>query len=207
MTSWHSQLAWLPTDAPQNPFAFAVLDCRAACAALAEATGPIVGSQGLTAIEDAVRSSQSTPLPTDHLSANCSIRIHLREPPSTLTNFATAEHGGKWIFNMFPPNHVARRRWTGQTIHVAEFELDGDLLTITHVASQRDFVHGSADYAVAEIEFLLRKYLEGAPAAFPIPPRLDEKDKVRIALIGWKAHGAIAEFARILPKAFRRQAF
>jgi hypothetical protein len=204
MMSWHSQLAWLPTDAPQNPFAFAVLDCRAACAALAEATGPIVDSQGLTAIEDAVRSSQSTPLSTDNLSANCSIRIHMREPPSALTSFATAEHGGKWIFHMLPRHIVARRRWTGQTIHVAEFELDGDLLTITHVASQKDFVHGSADYAVAEIEFLLRKYLEAAPAAFPIPPGLDEKDSVRIALIGWKAHGTIAEFARILPKAFRR---
>lgn len=205
MTIWQSKLTWLPTDAPQNPFPFAVLDCRAACVALAEATGPIVGSQGLTAIEDIVRSSQSTPLPADSLSANCSIRIHLREPPSALASFANADHGDKWVFHMLPRNIVARRRWTGQTIHVAEFELDGDLLTITHVASQRDFVHGSADYAVAEIEFLLRKYLEGAPAAFPIPPGLGEKDSVRIALIGWKAHGAIAEFGRILPKPYRRE--
>lgn len=204
MTTWKTDLAWLSTDAPQNPFPFAVLDCRAACAALAQATGPVVESQGLTTIEDIVRTSQSTPLPMDSLSANCSIKIHLHERPSALASFATADHGDKWIFHMLRQNIVARRRWTGQTIHVAEFELDDDLLTVTHIASQKDFVYNSADYAIAEIEFLLRKYLEGARAAFPIPPGLGPRDSVKIALIGWKAHGAIAEFARILPKPCRR---
>jgi hypothetical protein len=203
MTTWKTDVAWLSADEPANPFPFPVLDCRPACAAFAQATDSVVESQSLGAIEALVRSSQPSLLPTDSLSANCSIKIRLNGGPSGLAGFTVAGQGDRWIFHVEGQTIVARRQWTGQTIHVAEFELDDDFLAVTHITSQRDFVYNSFDYAIAEMHFLLKIYLEGARAAFPIPPGLERTNNVKIATIGWKTHGDIAKFARVLEPASR----
>jgi len=198
MASWTEQLAsWLPVGDPDNPYPFEVLDCRAACAALTLAQADGAGSEAITAIEAAVRATASRLAPNDALTTSCLVSVatgDFVQPPRP----AAPDQGHRWLLEMDEGSILARRRWTGQLVHVAEFEPGNGHIVINRLASERQFVYGSAEYAVAEIEFLLRTYLEGDAPAFPIPPGLNRNDTSRIALGGWKAHGPIARFARAL---------
>jgi len=134
----------------------------------------------------------------DSLSVSCAIRLCCCHNRSNGSRFVVPGIGHKWLLEIAEASILARRRWTGQLVHVAEFEALDECLIIKRLTSQVQSVYGSADYAVAEIEFLLRTYLERAACAFPIPPGLNRREVSRIAVSGWKMHGSIAQFARFL---------
>lgn len=199
MPSWEKELKWLPVGDARNPFLFDVLDCRAACAALKQLTIKETVTQTMSTIEDIIQTSPSPILSPDHIRTNCAININLPAPLVSLAERISSGAGNKWLLQFALRALVARRRWTGQTIHVGEFDCQTASITVTHLASEKLSVFNDATYATAELEFLLKIYLEESQAAFPIPRGLDRNNKTKIALHGWKVHGPIAEFARILP--------
>lgn len=199
MQRWEKELNWLPAGDPRNPFSFEVLDCRAACAALRRLTLSETASPAFAAIEDVVQASASTTLPADPINVPCTIHVGARAPSSGPADRMSSSAGHKWFLQFAGQTLVARRRWTGQTIHVGEFDLQGSGFTVTRLASEKTSVYNDPAYAAAELEFLLKVLLEERRAAFPAPPGLDRNNRTRIALHGWKEHGSLAEFARILP--------
>jgi hypothetical protein len=199
MRNWKEQLTWLRAGAPDNPFVFEVLDCRAACAALALTTANETASEAFSSLEKIVDSSPPAAAIADGLSVSCAIKISRRESLAVRSPFAAKEAGHKWLLDLAEENILARRRWTGQLIHIAEFEaLDHHCLIAKRVTSELQSVYENPDYAVAEMEFLLRTYIEEVQWAFPIPPGVTRQEMSKIALNGWKAHGPIAKFARFL---------
>jgi hypothetical protein len=169
MGSWTEQLAWLPVGDPGNPFPFEVLDCRAACAALTLAQTDGSASEAMTAIDAVVRATPSRLVPADGLSTACLIRVSSSD--STLARqLASPDQGHKWLLEIGERTILARRRWTGHLVHVAEFERSEGDIVITRLTSERQFVHGSSDYAAAEMEFLLRTYLEARRSRFRFLP-------------------------------------
>lgn len=200
MTNWERELNWLSSGDTRNPFPFEVLDCRAACAALELLTIRETTTQSFTAIENIVQSSQSVFPPADAINVNCAIHIKGHDRSSDLAKDTLSGAGHKWLLQFAEQTLVARRRWTGQTIHVGEFFCNDAGLTVTRLASQRQSVFDDFAYAIAEYELLLNVFLGQRRAAFPVPPGLSRADKTKIALHGWKAHGPIAQFARMLPR-------
>jgi hypothetical protein len=154
------------------------------------------GSEAIAAIDTVVRSPPMLP-PADSVSATCLISVS--SGPATLPRqLASADQSHNWLLDIGERTILARRRWTGPLVHVAKFERGEDHIVIRRLTSELQFVYGSVEYAVAKIEFLLKTYLEGRTFAFPIPPGLDRHDRAKIALSGWKTHGPIAQFARVL---------
>jgi hypothetical protein len=197
MANWMEQLSWLLVGNPENPYSFEVLDCRAACAALTLSQSEM-GPEAVASIEQVAQSSPSTLVPAEDLSSACSMSISSSGAPITHHAFTPPGQGHKWLLEIVDQTILARRRWTGQLVHVAEFEVHDARLIIKRLTSERQLVYGNAEYAVAEMEFLLKTYFEGADCAFPIPPGLNRNDTSKIALSGWKAHGPVARFARFL---------
>ena len=111
---------------------------------------------------------------------------------------AFAERGHRWLVEISGHTILAHRRATGQLVHVAEFETRDPGLVVRRLTSGKQFVHGNMEYAIAEMAFLTATYLEGIRRPFPIPPGLRRGETSKIALHGWKAHGVVAEFARLL---------
>jgi hypothetical protein len=198
MPNWKERLTWLRAGAPDNPFAFEVLDCRAACASLTLTTANETASPPFATLEKAIESSVLSNAIEDGLSVSCELKVSRRIGAADSAAFATKKAGHKWLLEMAEPHILARRRWTGQLIHVAQFEPLDECLLIKQVTSEPQSVYKNPKYAVAEIEFLLRTYIEEALWAFPISPELTRVEMSRIALSGWKAHGPIAKFARFL---------
>jgi hypothetical protein len=157
-----------------------------------------MGSEAVASIEQVAQSSLCTLVPAEGLSSACSISVSSSGAPMTHHAFTSPGQGHKWFLGIVEQTILARRRWTGQLVHVAEFETHDDHLIIKRLTSERQLVYGSSEYAVAEMEFLLKTYFEGAHWAFPIPPGLNRNDMSKIALSGWKAHGPVARFARFL---------
>jgi hypothetical protein len=198
MRNWKEQLTWLRAGAPDNPFAFDVLDCRAACESLALTTANETASEAFASLEKIVESSSPAKAMADGLSVSCTIKISRRESLADHSPFEAKEAGHRWLLELAEENILARRRWTGQLIHIAEFETLDRCSTVKRVTSQLQSVYNSPDYALAEMEFLLRTYIEKVQWAFPIPPGVTRQEMPKIALNGWKAHGPIAKFARFL---------
>jgi hypothetical protein len=198
MSNWEKDVDWLPAGDPRNPFPFELLDCRAALSAFNQLTSRETASLTFAAIEDLVEASQPSLLPANAVSADHAIKIRLKHPMSELAKAMPSGAGHKWILQFSPQVVVARRRWTGQTIHVGEYSHDGQDLIVTRLTSEREWAYDDFAYAAAEMEFLLKTILEGRLAPFPVPPGLANADKSKIAAHGWKAHGPLAEFARRL---------
>jgi hypothetical protein len=198
MADWTEQLAWLPVGAPDNSYPFEILDCRAACAALTLSQIDVMGSEAVGAIEQAARSMPSVTEPTAGLSAPCSISVATTPDHTPLHVASPSEHGHRWLIEISGQTILARRRSTGQLVHVAEFETRDSSLMIRRLTSGKQFVYGSSQYAIAEMTFLTGTYLEGVRCPFPVPPGLNRNETTKIALGGWKAHGIAAEFARLL---------
>ena len=175
-----------------------MLDCRNACVALSKSVCVETASDALAAIEKVVEARPPTVAMTDALSVSCAIRIRCRDGFADRSTSGALAPDHKWLLDLADRTILARRRWTGQTIHIAEFEILSDWMTINRLTYQAHSVYGSWEYAVAEIEFLLKTYVEGAASAFPIPPGLSRDNMQKIALEGWKAHGPIAQFGRLL---------
>jgi hypothetical protein len=198
MSNWKKRLSWLPPEDPENPYPYEVLDCRAVCATLAFATRNEMASEAVATIEKIVKLSPSARMVGDSLSVSCAIRIHGCYNHSDRSTFVAPTIGHKWLIETAEATILAKRRWTGQLVHLAEFEALDKCLIIKRLTSQSQSVYGSSDYAIAEIEFLLKTYLEGAACAFPIPPGLTRHDRSKIAVSGWRVHGSIAQFGRFV---------
>jgi hypothetical protein len=193
MADWTKLLAWLQVGAPDNPCPFEVLDCRAACAALARLQTDLDASEAIEVIEQVTESRPSALASGTSLIVPCSIKVPLPACEPVL-----AEHGHRWRIRISGQAITAHRRSTGQLVHVAEFETHKADIVIKRLISSKQFVYSSSDYAVAEMAFLIQTYLEAKHCPFPIPPGLGRKEMAKIALSGWKAHGIAAEFARFL---------
>jgi len=198
MSNWMQRLVWLPAGDPRNPYPFEVLDCRNACLALSESAGVETAPDAVAAIQKTVEALPPTPLMADGSSVGCAITIRCRDGLAEHSKSEALPIGHKWLLDRTDQTILARRRWTGQLIHIAEFEMLDEWLTINRLTYRAPSVYGSWEYAVAEIEFLLKTYVEGAPSAFPIPPGLSRDNTQKIALEGWKVHGPIAQFGRLL---------
>jgi hypothetical protein len=199
MSNWKKDVNWIPAGDPRNPFPFELLDCRAALSAFNQLISRETTSLTFAAMEGLVEASQPSLLPANAISADHAIKIRLKHPMSGLAKAMPSGAGHKWILQFSHEVVVARRRWTGQTIHVGEYSLDGQDLIVTRLTSEREWSYDDFAYSAAEMEFLLKTLLEEHLAPFPIPPGLANADKSKIAAHGWKAHGPLAEFARRLP--------
>ena len=195
MADWKAELVWLaPTD-PKNPFDFEALDCRSACAALSRASAPGASAQAISDIETLALRFEPELAPADAIVATCALAI---EYPAAAPLFAPRSPGHRWSLQAGDHRILARRSWTGQTIHAADFRIANGHLLVDRLASDRHAVYDDLGYAVAEFEFLLNSYVARKPWAFPVPPTLRREDRVEIAVSGWTAHGPIATFARMV---------
>jgi hypothetical protein len=198
MPDWTKQLTWLSAENSNNPFSFEVLDCRSACAALGGSIRDEVDSIAAASIEAIVEASPAPFAPNDGLTSSCLIVLQSTKGQIESLRAAAVGSGDRWLLQTLDRRVFFRRRWTGQLIHAADFVVNGDNISIEQLTSDRQFVHNSRQYAVAEFEFLLSSYLARQSAAFPIPPQLNRDHVIKIALHGWKTHGSIASFARFL---------
>jgi len=175
---------------PANPFAFDVLDCRQTTAAFEATLSQQPGASFVTKIIDETRKNPTTTIPGDLLTAKCSIEI---AASSLQTSVPAAGH--RWELTMVGERALLQKLWTGQIIHVADYHAGGETLLFHHLTSDKSAVFDDADYAVAELRFLLQTYLEKKPGAFPIQPGITVENYEKIALQGWKTYGPIAAFA------------
>ncbi len=194
MADWKAELVWLaPTD-PRNPFDFEALDCRSACAAFSRAGAPDANALAVAEIETLALRFEPEMEPVDAIVTACALAI---EYPAGAPLFAPRGPGHRWSLQIEDHRILARRSWTGQTIHAADFRImDGHLL-VNRLVSDRHAVYDDPSYAVTEFEFLLNSYVARKLWAFPVPPTLRREDRVQIAVSGWTAHGPIAAFARM----------
>jgi hypothetical protein len=198
MGDWTKRLAWLRPGNPENPFLVEVLDCRIASAELSRSIGRETNSDAAASLANLAEVLQGEYGSPSGVTSSCSIIVRsTRERLEALQSLSIGTDD-RWRLVARDDRIFVRRRWTGQTVHVAEFELDDESLLVKRVTSDPGFTHNSPQYAVAEMEFLLASYLVGQRAAFPIPPHLTHKDVAKIALSGWKTHGPLAAFARFL---------
>jgi hypothetical protein len=196
MPNWTEGLAWLAVGEPNNPYPTEVLDCRAACAKLTLATEEQSESSAVSAFLSGAPQSSASAI-TESFDAACAIKIHASVCSAGQKSISPVV-GHTWRFEILADSIVGRRRWTGQVVHIAEYDAVGEWILIKRVTSRRDLVYQNSDYAIAELEFLLRTYFEGVESAFPIPPGFQRRDTRKIALSGWKRHGSIAKFGRFL---------
>lgn len=195
MANWTEGLTWLAAGEPNNPFPTEVLDCRAASAALGLVSSEQLKLAGVDALLDEASQSSALPAIADAFDAACALRISLLDCTGREKPFPAAVRQ-TWRLELTPASIVARRNRTSQVVHIAQYEAIADYLIVKRVASQRDLTYQNSDYAIAELEFLLRTYLEGSLHAFPIAPGFERDDMKKIALSGWKRHGPAANFAR-----------
>lgn len=198
MGDWTKRLTWLRPGDPENPFSVEVLDCRKASAELSRSIEREANTDAAASLGNLAGVLRGEYVSADGITSSCSIVVRsTREQLEALQSLSIGTDD-RWRLVAQEDCIFVRRRWTGQTVHVAEFALDDEVLLVKRVTSDRRFAHNSPQYAVAEMEFLLASYLGGQCAAFPIPPHLTRNDVVKIALSGWKAHGPLAAFARFL---------
>jgi len=195
MKDWKTKIAWLSKDDAANPYSFDVLDCRPAVDALEATIASQPGAPLVDKIVEQSRKNPTTVIPGDLLTAKCAITIAVPDP-ETLTLLAPGA-GHKWELDIIGQRILARRLWTGQIVHVADFQIENDALIFYQLISDKTAVYSDSTFAIAEIQFLLQTYLERKPGAFPIQPGIDLQDHEKIALQGWKAYGPIACFARV----------
>ena len=206
MPIWTRRLEWLSPNSPRNPHNFEVLDCREGCLAFAQAIEIEHSADAEAALNRFAQSSASQDIVRESLNSACMIELQIAKDPSALFEAAASDAGHRWRLEYVDGRVFARRRRTGQLVHIIELEIDGRQANVRRVTSQSTYVYRLSEYAVAEIEFVLRTYLEGATPPFPIPPGLTYGDETRIAIAGWKAHGSIAKFARFLQMSFTQEA-
>ena len=199
MTAWMNDIVWLGRGDEANPFAFDVLDCRPAVAALAQAEAPFLSDPHFTRLAEDIGARESASLPHDGIHADCCLQIAAQDFPARPAKLLSSANGDKWTVRVESERIVFTRRRTGQTIHSAEFSREADRVSIRHIASQKEFVQGYPAFAIAQIDFLLKTYIAGQIAPFPIPPALTMAAGAKIAVYGWKTHGPAAKFARALP--------
>jgi len=198
MADWTKQLAWLTPENPRNPYSVEVLDCRLAAAELSRSIERQTNSDATVSLGDFAGAQPVEYALADGITSSCSISLpSTREQLEALKRSSIGpEH--RWCLVASEDRIYVRRRWTGQTVHIAEFTLANEILCVQRVTSDRHFAHNNPQYAIAELDFLLASYLARQVAAFPIPPNLTRKDAVKIALSGWKTHGPLAAFARFV---------
>ena len=121
MSNWMQRLVWLPAGDPRNPYPFEVLDCRNACVALSKSVCVETASDALAAIEKVVEARPPTVAMTDALSVSCAIRIRCRDGFADRSTSGALAPDHKWLLDLADRTILARRRWTGQQIHIAEF--------------------------------------------------------------------------------------
>ncbi len=191
---------WLPIESPDNPFPFEVLDCRATCAALAATIRDDLATNAVASLVTIAEAVGAPTLPPDCVRGDPEIVVPSSAPDQSGPVIAESDVECRWSLRRIDRQFHARRRWTGQLIHVADFVLRDGSVAITGLGSRRDFVHNSFAYAAAEFAFLAETYIGGRLAAFPIPPRLRRDEPEKIAMSGWKTHGSAALFARFVPE-------
>jgi hypothetical protein len=191
---WAETVVWRAANEAGNPFSIAVLDCRGACRAFAKATEDRQSADAIHSIMNFVASFNGRSEEAETLISPCEVGIPCGGPtPVPKTSLGPQN---RWLIKADAGTITARRAWTGQWVHSADFAWANDILKITRVVSDKLEVYNSTRYAVAEIEFLLSIYLAQIPAAYPIPPGQERCRPAEIAAAGWGRHGRIAEFAR-----------
>ena len=198
MSNWMQRLEWLPAGDPRNPLPFDVIDCREACAALAASTRGEAMLDAMQAVERSITDSSPRSFIGDSLSPSNLPEIRFGSTPPEFLSPRALTATDNWRLEVDDERIFAIRRWTGQLVHIAQVQSRDGHWIVSNLISQSSAVYGAGDYAAAEMEFLLRSYFERSISAFPAPPGLTRRNMREIALAGWKAHGGIAQFGRLL---------
>jgi len=198
MPNWTSNLAWLAVGDRRNPFPFETLDCRPAHAALCKLSETDELADALAALDGQQAERSGDSAIADGLAIDCLIETRIAPAAAREVGADGSERFDRWRLEASAGVITATRRWTGCDVHRAEYETRGDSLRVRRLTSQNSLVYRDPRYALAEFTFLLRTYFERRLSPFPIPPGLSHDDSRKIALLGWKTHGAQANFAAFL---------
>jgi hypothetical protein len=192
-------LAWLAPGDPQNPFEVAVVDCRSIAHNMASYTDDPQIIANFFGLRRSKASDLAGKEPAEPMVVPCKFSIAC----GALTEgalldgplFLAPEMEHKWDFFALGGKVYTRRSWTGQVVHVADAEpLNNGRLAFGKVACAANSVFDDANFAVAQLHFLLSTYLERRLRPFPIPPVQAQDDPETIGLGGWSFYGRVAQF-------------
>lgn len=191
---WAAALHWMPADTPDNPFSREVLDCRPACAAFWEM---MAGHANASVVEQLSELALGTQNPSRDQSQlvtcpNLSLAAHF--DGAGLLVCAASPPGTRWKAVVDAQTLTFRRSWSGEIVHVASWQRNGDEVLLGSLSSLSTAVQFDRAFAAAEFEFLARTFVQGVAWPFPIPASMSSEDKAGIAIWGWREYGRLAQF-------------
>jgi hypothetical protein len=186
---------WLARGDEENPFDCVVLDCRH----FADTMMSFTSDPQVVANFFGLRNTRSDELagmaPVEPLRIEGDFSIARSAPLLDGPLFVAPEMEYKWDFYSHESKLYVRRSWTGQIIHVAEVEWDASGgLAIGSIVSGSEFVYGNAEYAKAQLHFLLSTHLGRQLKPFPIATWQENEDAGVLTIQAFSAYGRMARF-------------
>ncbi len=192
---WEQRVVWLQGGDQNNPFPQRVLDCRAVALGFTAMTSDRAIATSFNQLRTDDGRSLIGSLPKDDFIVPCDLRFPYNGKREDGVLFSAPEMEDKWDFFAYDSRLYVRRSWTGLLLHVAELKYTDKEVVISTIHSNREVVHGDAEFAEAHLRFLILTHLGRLKLPFPIPPDANLEDGRAIALAGFSSYGRRAEFA------------
>jgi hypothetical protein len=101
----------------------------------------------------------------------------------------------KWDIFLHDGSLLFVRSWTGQLIYKAKVMIEEQSATISEVVTDPEFAHDENEFALSEVDFLVKSHLCGLLMPHRISGGILESNKELIALDAFSRHGRWASFA------------
>ncbi len=192
--AWISELVWRVASDQENPFGREVLDCRAVALGFTATTSDRKIAESFNRLRADDGRDCVGALPENVLSVDADLRFPYNGNREDGVIFMAKEMEDKWDFYAYDSRLYIRRSWTGVLLHVAELRYTNSEVVVEKIHSERGSVFGDADFARAQVNFLIMTHFGNSLIPFPIPPEMPRTERKTIALMGFSSYGRRAQF-------------
>jgi hypothetical protein len=181
-----AKVRWIP--ASESPLGIELLDCRPFAGAMLSSTpDPAIGERFL-ALREALGGEHRDAVLTPATSAECALTYPHRGETSDGPLFKAAVMEDKWDIYLYDEHLYFARSWTGSLCARARMRFSEGKVELLAVTAQEDLVGGEPSYAVAMVDFLIRRHLYRRVSPHPLPARLG-RDTAELALFSFSQYG------------------
>jgi hypothetical protein len=191
---WEQKLVWLSVGHPENPFKQEILDCRSVALTFTSLTSDKSIAENFNRLRKSNGEELRGQLPEKTIVADCQLQFPYNGQHNDGPISLAREMEDKWDFYTFDNRLYIRRSWTGKLIHVAELEYAEGVVIVRRIHADSSSAFEDAEFAVAQVYFLIATHLGKALLPFPISRSFPRNDVKNIATAGFSSYGRRAQF-------------
>ena len=184
---------WLAKEDAANPFVVDGYDCLSFVSSRVTATSDPRIAETFVLLRDTLGTENFGLLPPRPIEVPAKLEYPRQGAVLDGPLFKAQEMEQKWDIYLYSDRIYFCRSWTGELIYVAEFAIAPSRLIVTRVWLSGETETDSADFAIRDVDYLIKSHLFGHHVPHPLPKELP-RDAEEVAHYSFSRYGNVCCF-------------